>query len=799
LLVSCRWLKDYVNYDISEEALADRLTMVGAAVETIEYLGQGLDNIVTGRVLTVEAHPNADSIRVCTVDIGKETLNIVCGAPNVAPGQIVPVALPGANLPNGMVIEEIELRGVLSQGMICSEAEVHLGDDADGIIVLPEDLPLGEEITKLLPYRDTVLEVEVYPNRPDLLSMIGIAREVAAITDGELKMPQPQVEEKGRGIEEYIEISVEDPQLCPRYSARLLMNCEIGPSPLWMQRRLIAAGMRPLNNVVDITNYVMLETGQPLHAFDYDRLQGGRLIIRPARAGEKIVTLDGVERELHTDDIVIADGQEPVCIGGVMGGENSEVGPNTRNILLESANFNPVSIRRTSRRLGLRSEASGRFEKGLDPNGTLLALNRAAELLTQLAGCEVAPGIIDLYPEKREPIVISLRPERVNVQLGTDLSGEQMAELLEKLELKVSRDGDQLQVEAPTYRGDLEGEWDLAEEIARLYGYDRIEPTLLTGRTTLGGQTSQGQVIDDLRDWLVGQGLMEILTYSFINPKELDRLMLPAESPMRDALALRNPLTTDLSMMRTTLLPGLIKVVSHNVKHGATDLALFEIGSIFLPRGDEEQPEERTTCGLAVMGRTFQRSWGDQGRPFDFYDLKGLLEGIWELFGAPWQLVAGDHPSLHPGRQAALEVGGEKVAIFGEIHPRVADQWELDERILLAEINVAALAALEIPPVSYVQLPRYPGIRRDLALLVPEEVPAGDILPILREIGGTLVRDVVLFDVYKGKQVPEGYKSLAYTITFQGQDRTLTDGEVNTVIEKIAAVLKDRLSITLRS
>ncbi|NMB17722.1 MAG: phenylalanine--tRNA ligase subunit beta, partial [Firmicutes bacterium] len=555
MLVSCRWLKDYADYKISEAELASRLTMIGASVETIEEIGRGLDQVVIGRVLEVIPHPQGENLHVCTVDCGDDLRSIVCGAPNVAANQTVPVALPGAKLPNGQVIEEITLQGVLSQGMICSEAELGLGDDAGGIMVLPPHLPLGELLTQILPMEDVVMDVEVYPNRPDLLSMVGIAREVVALTDVPLKLPNINITEAGQPIKGQIDIEVEDADLCPRYTARLMTNCQVGPSPLWMQRRLIAAGMRPINNIVDITNYVMLESCQPLHAFDYDKLADRRLAIRRAKEGERITTLDDVERELTGDDLVIADGKRPVCIAGVMGSAHSEVDEKTTTVLLESANFNRVSVRRTAQRLGLRSEASGRFEKGLDPNGTLWAINRAAQLMQELAGAQVAPGVVDIYPQVRLPLRIQLCPNRTNEILGTSIEPAEMGRLLEKLAMEVEFADGCLDVTVPTFRGDIERSIDLVEEVARLYGYDNIEPTLPQGRLTRGEDAPGWRTLELLRDYLVGRGFLEAMNLSFTTPDSFQALGLEEEG--RRALTLKNPLTVEQSVMRTTLLPGL--------------------------------------------------------------------------------------------------------------------------------------------------------------------------------------------------------------------------------------------------
>ncbi|NLN17628.1 MAG: phenylalanine--tRNA ligase subunit beta [Firmicutes bacterium] len=796
MLVSCRWLKDYADYTISEAELADRLTMAGASVETITEIGRGLERVVIGRVVEVAPHPGGGTLQVCQVDCGGELLSIVCGAPNVAADERVPVALPGAKLPSGQVIDEIHLQGVLSQGMICSEAELGLGDDAGGIMVLPSHLPVGEPLTKALPIEDVVLDVEVYPNRPDLLSMVGMAREVAALTDVPLQLPDTKIVEAGPPIEGQVDIQVEDCDLCPRYTARFLTDCRVGPSPLWMQRRLIAAGMRPINNIVDITNYVMLESGQPLHAFDYDKLIDRRLVIRRAKEGERITTLDDVDRELTRDDLVIADGQRPVCIAGVMGSAHSEVDEGTTTVLLESANFNPVSIRRTSQRLGLRSEASSRFEKGLDPNGTLWAINRAAQLMQELAGAQVAPGVVDIYPKVRLPLAIQLCPKRTNDILGTSIEPGEMARLLEKLTMEVQLAGGQLHVTVPTFRGDIQRPIDLVEEVARLYGYDKIEPTLPQGRLTRGEDTPGWRTLELLRDYLVGRGFLEALTLSFTSPDSFQALGLEEEG--RRALTLRNPLTVEQSKMRTTLLPGLLGVVAHNLKHDVEDLAIFELGSVFLAEENppKELPREETCLGIAMVGRTWE-GWGTVQREVDFFDLKGVVEGALAKVDAACSFAPSSHPAFHPGRQAQVQIDGQPVGVMGEIHPQTARAWDIDGRVYICEINLQSLLD-RLPTKRYRALPRYPMVKRDLALLVPEDVSAGKITELLREVGGELVREAALFDYYKGPQIPEGFKSLAYTVTFQAEDRTLTDSEVGQLVAAMERELKERLGVTIR-
>lgn len=801
--VSYNWLKEYVDVNLSPEELADALTMTGSEVDAVESLAPDVSGVITAYVEEVAPHPNADKLRVCKVNTGSEILSVVCGAPNVAAGQIVPFATVGAQLPGGVKIRKAKLRGVESYGMICSERELGLSDSHDGIMVLPEGTPLGIPIAEALGLNDWVLELDIYPNRPDNLSMLGIAREVAAIVGSELRMPQPQIEETGSDITEKVSLEVHAPDLCPRYSCRLIEGVKIGPSPQWMQQRLLAAGMRPINNVVDVTNYVLLELGQPLHAFDYDLLAEHRIVVRRAKPNEVIVTLDGQTRTLHEDMLVIADAEKAQVIAGIMGAESSEVSESTTNVLLEAANFYGPSIRRTSRELGLRSESSQRFEKGLDPNATQLALDRAAALIVELAGGKIAKGVLDVYPEPVKPRVIDLRIGQIKRLLGVEIPPEDCVDYLNRLQLKAELQGDKIRVEVPTFRGDITREADLIEEIARIYGYDNIPATLPMSRGTPGSQTASLTLQDIVRDTLIGFGLNEVMTYSFGSPKTLDRAMAPVDSPVRQVIQIRNPLSEEWSVMRTFVIPQLLEVVERNQTRQQDDVHIFEIGAVYRPRQLPltEEPEEVRVLAIAMTGNWPPPTWGRESHAADVYDLKGIVEELAAALGLEftWQQVeASPHCALHPGRMVEVYCQGEKIGILGELHPQVAENYSISGRVVVAEIELEPL----VDKVNLIRrvrpIPKFPSVERDLALLVPQDVTGAQVVAVIEECGKDLLQSVRLFDVYVGEQIPAGYRSLAYTLSFQAMDRTLRDEEIQNVITAIENKLKQELNVEMR-
>lgn len=803
MLVSLSWLKSYVDIPWDAHELAQRLTRIGAKVEAVHTLEHDYSRVVVGRITSAHPHPEASSLTVCAVDLGDRTAQSVTGAPNARPGLTVAAALPGASLPGleGMVAEA-QVRGVRSEVVLCSERELGISNDHSGLMELPGDLAPGEPLTSALGLDDAVLEIEVYPNRPDHLSVYGIAREVAAITGGELRPPETAVAEAIEPARGAAAVEVLDPDLCPRYIARIVRGVTIGPSPAWLAQRLRAAGMRPINNVVDVTNYVMLELGQPLHAFDYQRISGRRIIVRRAKAGEAITTLDGEERALDPGMLLICDAERPVAIAGVMGGEESEVTAGTTDILLEAASFDPVSIRKTAKRLGLRTEASHRFERGVDPHLAAVAADRAARLIAELAGGQVLAGSIDVAAELPAPRRLALRVARVNGMLGTELLPAEIERILRGLGFEVApgEDAGTMSVVVPTYRRDVEGEADLIEEVARMYGYDAIKPTLPLGAGVQGKQSWPLPLVERVRSLLAEHGLYESITYSFVSPRGLDRLRIPAEHPWRKTIALANPLSEEQSVMRASLIPSLVEAVALNTRRQVTDVRLFETGKVYIPRALplDDLPEERWTLAIALAGQALTHVWGSPSRPVDFFDLKGIVETVLETLGAPGEFVRAEHPALHPGRTAKLVVGGNDVGWLGELHPEAAQAYDLKERVYVAEIDLELVFAAAGPTVRYVPLPRYPAVQRDLALLVPKAVDAASVESIIRREAGPYLREVGLFDVYEGKQVPEGYRSLAYSMTYRSDDRTLTDEEIAEAQGRIETALARELGVTVR-
>ncbi|MFZ5642345.1 MAG: phenylalanine--tRNA ligase subunit beta [Bacillota bacterium] len=806
--VSLKWLREYVNITLSPEELAERLTMAGLAVEGIEKPGEGIEKVYVGKILEITPHPNADRLRVCRVTVGEgEDIQIVTGATNVMEGHVIPVAVEGARLAGGLVIKKSKLRGVESRGMLCSGQELGLDtsimppDQAHGIMLLDPDTPLGKDIKGIIGLDDVILELELTPNRGDCLSMVGVAREVAALTGEELKMPETSVSETGNSIEGLSRVDINDPDLCGRYVAKLFRNIKIGPSPGWMQERLRAAGVRPISNLVDITNYVMMELGQPLHAFDYDTLKNGHIIVRRAEKNETMVTLDGNERKLSQDMLVIADPGGAVAIAGVMGGLATEVTENTVNVLLESAYFNPVSVRRTSRVLGMRSEASSRFEKGVDINGCLRAADRAARLLVELGAGEVAPGAVDNYPSKYSPKTVVLRPDRVEYVLGVEVPREETVQILKSLEFRVSEGGgDEILVTVPSHRPDVSLEEDLIEEVARMYGYNRIPYTLPYGSSTEGSRTSRQALEDEVKDCMVSLGLNEVVTYSFTSPSTLDRAALPPDSSLRKVLKLQNPLSEEQSVMRTMLLPGILEILQRNASRRISDLAVFELARIFLPSENEALPLEKPVLAVAAMGKT-QFGWNSPGRPYDFYYMKGLLESLFEKVGLRGYTFEREtsHSLFHPGKAARVIAGETVLGVAGEIHPDVLENYNLPKAAVAMEIDFDAVADLSGRPKKYRPLPKFPGIDRDLALVVKQDVPSQDIMRAIKKSGGKYLQEVRLFDIYRGEQVPKGFQSMAFSLKFQAEDRTLTDQEVNSQVATLTEALNTVLGAGLRS
>ncbi|NPV74253.1 MAG: phenylalanine--tRNA ligase subunit beta [Pelotomaculum sp.] len=806
MFVSYKWLQEFVDIDISPFELAERLTLAGIAVEAVTEPGKDIEKVITGRIENIEPHPNADKLVIASVNTGRERLQIITAATNVRQGDVIPVAVEGARLAGGLVIKRAKLRGVESRGMMCSGQELGIdprmmpSDQAHGIMILPPGTPLGKDVKEILGLDDFILELDLTPNRGDCLSVYGVAREVAALLGRPLRPVEPAYPEMGESIEGQVRVDIEAADLCGRFVGRLIKNVRVGPSPLWMQQRLRFAGIRPISNIVDVTNYVMLELGQPMHAFDYELLEGGHIIVRRAREGEKITTLDGVERQLAPGMLCITDPSGPVAIAGVMGGQATEVTGKTASVLLESAFFNPISIRRTSKVLGLRSQASLRFEKGIDIGGCARASARAAQLIVEMGAGEAVCGSVDAYPAPVLEKKIALRPARVNYVLGVDIPKEEAGSILSRLQFKVQDAGEELLVTVPTHRVDVSLEIDLIEEIARLHGYNQVPGTLPYGLSTHGIETREQLFTARIRDLLAGSGLYEVVTYSFTHPRVFDNMNLPPDSPLRNAVRIQNPLSEEHSVMRTMLLPGLLEILAGNYSRRVQNGAVFEIGRVFHSRGEQRLPEERPVLAAAAAGRT-QGNWNTAPREMDFYYLKGVLE---KLFGSIGTKAVNfrpetSNPSFHPGRTALLEAGGLELGVLGELHPHVSERFELPEKVVAFEIDLINLLSVSGQPVRYSPLPRFPAVERDIAIIVRQGIPAADIFDTIRKAGGDLLRSVHLFDIYCGEQVPRGFQSMAFSLKFLAGDRTLTDVEVSERIEVISRTLAGKFGASLRS
>jgi phenylalanyl-tRNA synthetase beta chain len=819
MLVSWKWLNELVEMRKTPEELAELLTMSGIEVEGIEYPEIELKNLKVGLIEEIKPHPDADKLAICRLNIGGgEKVTIVTGARNVCEGQMVPVALPGAVLAGGKKIESAVLRGIQSDGMLCSAEELGIDVDKipaaqkDGIYILPDNVSIGADVVQLLDLDDVVLELGLTPNRADCLGMWNVAREVAALTGGKLRLPDVETSKDGGACANMTRIEIKNGDLCDRYVGRIIKDVEIAPSPLWMQQRLMAAGIRPINNVVDVTNYVMMETGQPLHSFDYDRLEENRIVVRRAEEGEKIVSLDGQLRTLTPEMLVIADAEKPVAIAGVMGGLETEVTEQTKTILLESASFNGPSIRRTSHALGLRSEASLRFEKSVDIQQVRLVADRAVQLLCQLGAGIAVEGCVDCHPDRAQQSVqagktITLRIKRVNQVLGTKIKPIDMEVILKSLQITfIEKNREGWEVLPPSYRRDLEREVDLIEEIARIYSYEQIPTTLPEGATTQGARTPEQKMRYRVRKKLVAQGLMEVVNYSFISRNQIESLGFPEGHPYGDLVIVKNPLSEEQGVMRTTLLPGLLQTVKKNINKRNKNLKFFELGKVFFAGGFPEQrdlPLEEWSLGAVVTGKR-EKSWAYGPEEYDFYYLKGVVENL--LLGLGYSAeeilftVAHDWPGLHPGRTALIQVKGQEVGVLGEVHPLVLEKFGIEQRVTAFSLEVEKLwAEQEVSPkVLVVPVTKFPAVSRDLAILVPEDITAAAVAELIREQGNEWLKEVQLFDLYRGHQIRENCKSLAFSLTWQAPDKTLTDEEVNTFHQKIETALAERFGADLR-
>ncbi len=796
--VSIKWLKEYVDFDLSPEALAERLLMLGMEIESIKQLGEGLDRVVVGRINTVEKHPKADKLVLCKVDVGTGTdAQIVCGAPNAREGLVAPVALIGAELPNGLTIKRAKIRGEESQGMLCSEQELAISEEASGLMELPDDMQTGAPIVDALGLDDVVLELEITPNRPDCLSMIGVAREISVAVGNPLKLPEVNIQQRMTDIHNLTNVTIEAPHLCPRYAARVIQGVKIAPSPTWLQRRLEAIGIGTINNIVDITNYVLMEYGHPLHAFDYHRLTENRIVVRRAEPGEKLKTIDAEERELTPDMLVIADAESPVALAGVMGGFDSEITDQTVDVLLESAYFHPPSIRKTSKDLGMHTEASHRFERGADPEGVIPAINRAAQLIVEIAGGEICSGIVDAYPGKQEATNIKFRPERANFVLGTEISDTEMRDILSRLGFTVS---DAFEVTVPTFRPDVSQEIDLVEEIARVYGFDNIPTTLPRGDIPIPKVDPKEDLRERVKTYLLQCGMMEAMNYAFYHPDVFDRIRLESTDPLRQAVQIANPLSEDQSIMRTTLLPSLLANAQRNRNHQINDVQFFECSKVFIPSGTDEYPNEPERVAGIIAGNLGAGVYGDPLRPADFFDIKGIVEGMLDRCGISDYIIAHtDRPVFHPGRRAEVRIEDEVLCVFGEVHPEVLENYDLPHKAYLFELNFERLVSMVEPTKQFETIPIYPSVNRDLAIVLDADTPASRPTEIIKSAGGELVSGLHLFDVYTGEQVPKGKKSLAFAIEYRSAAETLTDEIVDRVHGGILEQLERELGATLRS
>ncbi len=792
--VSMEWINELVDISgVSPKEYSDRMTMSGSKVEGIENPGDEIQNVVVGKILKIEKHPEADKLVVCQLDVGaEENIQIVTGAKNVYEGMFVPAALHKSKLPGGIKITKDKLRGVLSQGMMCSHEELGIGMGdypgarENGILEVVDDVKPGTDIKEVLGLNFNIVEFEITPNRQDCLSVIGLARETAVTFDKPLNLPEVKVMGgAGGNINDMLSVKVENTELCKRYSAKVVKNVKIGPSPKWMVDRLKGCGLRSINNIVDITNYILLEYGQPMHAFDISYLEGSSIIVRNAKAGEKITTLDGVDRELDESMLVIADSKKPVAIAGVMGGANSEIKEDTKTIVFEIANFDGKSVRLTSKKLGLRTDASGLYEKNLDPFMVEEVANRACQLVEMLGAGEVVDGYIDVNSAVDERKWIEVDAKKINAFLGTDISENFIIDTLKKLDFKVEG-GKCL---APTYRQDIEFMADIAEEVARIYGYDKLPSTLPNGETTPGGRNLIQNIEFKTKEALVGLGLYEIMTYSFVSPKILDMLSVSSDSPLRNMVVISNPLGEENSVMRTTTIGSMVEILEKNYNLRNESARLFEIGKTYIPKSQDDLPDEYNKITLGMYGKDT-----------DFFTLKGVIEKLAETLGVKNVefCAVKDNPSFHPGRCANVSIGGEVCGIMGEIHPMVIKKYNFDCKVYVAEIDFSIFANNVCNDKQYIPSPKFPAVTRDLAIIIDNSVPVAEIEKVIKESCGKILEKTELFDVYRGKQIPEDKKSVAYALTLRSSEGTLAEEEINSAMNKIVKNIESKLGGILR-
>ena len=803
---SLQWMNEYVPLDLNRPAqeLADELTQAGIPVEEVLSMDPGLKKIYTGKIVEITKHPDADKLQVCQVQClsedGEEiTKQIVTAATNVAVGQIVPVAYHKSRLADGTEIKKGKLRGVVSEGMFCSVAEFGISydlvrpEEAQGIYIFPEGTPIGLDIKEALMLDDTVYEFELTANRADCFSMVGLSREFGIMTNQKALFPVIMVNENGESIEGKASVAIEAHDLCTRFTSRLVTNVTIEPSPLWMQNRLRNSGIRPINNVVDVTNYVMLELGQPMHAYDYDCVADHTLIARRAKAGETLTTLDGNERELNESMLIIADTKGPIGVAGVMGGLTSEVTDKTTNVLFEAAVFNGPSIRRTSKALGMRSEASGRFERGVNHKYTAYAIDRAAQLLQQICpSCKVSVGVIDVYPEPVEQRTVTFTAEQINDYLGTSIEKDRMVDILTKLEFGITESGDTIEALVPTWRDDVTVMPDIAEEVARIVSYDNIAPTIPVAILSSGGMTPKKALTKEVTHYLAHAGLSQIITFSFMHKDGLTNMMLPEGDNRYTAIPILNPISEEFPYMRTTLVPAVIEAAKRNIAQQNKDLWLFETANVYEPKSLPltEVPHERPmACGI-MMGKVTEAAWNQAQRDTDFYDVKGVVDGLLAKLGlTQYNIQPSSESYYHPGVSAHYTVNGVTIANYGELHPQVVKNFDLSGKVYMFEIDLEAVLSITVPPFRYQSFSKFPGTSRDLAIVAPVSVTSGDIVALIKEHGGEYLESVSIFDVYEGEHIEAGYRSLAYNLQFRSMEGTLNDEDIDGAIQAIIDAL----------
>lgn len=808
--VSIKWLKDYIDFTETPEQLADKLTMAGIPVENVVDPGEGLEKVVTGRIEKLEPHQNSDHLQICTMNVGlAENIIIVTGAQNVAEGQVVPVAMVGAHLPNGMKISKGKLRGVASNGMLCSAQELKLDleklpeEQKTGIFILPSDTPVGIPAKDVLGLNDVVLEFELTANRADCFSVFGLVREIAAITGNKPHFPEIKVnEDDNTKLNDIFSVEIADPDLCSRFSTRMLKNVKIGPSPEWMQQRLEGAGIRSINNVVDVTNFVMIELGHPMHAYDYDKITGKKLIARRAIEGEELHTLDDTSRKAKGEMLVIADSEKAAGLAGIMGGFETEITDTTTTVVLESADFYGPCIRRTARACGLSSEASGRFERGVDSETTIKALDRAAQLLQEMGACTVCEGIVDVYPNPKQANYVTFTPEQINNHLGTNIAKDVMLNIITSVGFDVTKDeNDEITVKVPSWRNDVTCMADISEEIARLHGFDKIKSTLPNGVSMQGTQSAKQTFIDKVKASLSSQGLYETISFALTNEETFNKLNIPQDSPLRKAVPIMNPLSDEYPLVRTTLLSSIFDNLARNLARKNDDVALFEVGSVFFPKAlpVTELPDEVVKIAGAITGRRNAQGWNQTNDMVDFYDAKGIIEELFaNLRVTRYTVEAGTHYAMHPGKTALFKKGRDVIATVGEVHPAVLSAYGITKPVYIFELDATTVMKYMAKDLKYKALPKYPATSRDLAMLVDVDVNAADIEKAMTKAAGQNLTQITLFDVYTGKQVEEGKKSLAFSLTFQSNDKTLTDAEIDPAIEKIVVKLQKDFNANLR-